>query len=105
VAVFDFSRASKGWGVIGFLLPLIVLSVAKGLGLEDMMALRVALGSSAAAIWFLGRYLNRGSRGVLATLLSKKAEHSLFGIPLHWFSVVLLLFLAATFLSPLGAES
>ena len=87
----------KGWGFLSVVIAVALALACAGFG--DTLDRReggrygMAVGFAIAAVvnWFLGRWLNSVKREVKAGVLNR---HSLFFIPLEWWSVVMLFFAA-----------
>jgi hypothetical protein len=76
----------RGLGYLGFMIPLALWGLASVIwGHNNWIAIRVALLIAAVAVWFLGKKLNAEDVDD-----EGKALHQAFGMPMQWFSVVVL---------------
>lgn len=105
----------SGWGLlaipVGFIGIMFGVAVDRALypGIEPMPSWPLALGLllAAAAAWWLGRRLNAAGDQVLqdpatGALVRLRRRHSLFFIPLQWWSIAMLAFAALVLTVPLA---
>ena len=88
----------KGWGILGLLFPILIVSMLVLLGYSDEDRAAnwiyfIGLTLSAVPVWFLGKHLNRDKDEVYVNERTGKRvkmgyRHTLFFIPLQYYAIV-----------------
>lgn len=83
----------RGLGYLGFMTPLALVALAVMIGgINNFVAIRVALLVSAALVWFVGQHLNRE-----ALESGDEAPHQAFGLSLQNSAVISIGFFVISF--------
>ena len=90
----------KGWGILALIVPVVIMLASQWLsgmlGVSDLShpgVVALVCFVSAIVVWFVGKKLNGAPEKILLDAESGeevriKPQHSLFWIPMQWFSLV-----------------